>query len=277
MRASGVSFLTIARPVLLVAVCTAIFVVWVNEWFVPRYSPWAAQLKSERFDQQRITKADNIVYRNSSAYRTWNVDRLLFADGTSLSDVKITIDRPHGTRERMIHAERADFLDGEWWLSGVKTQHYDSSGQEIATMTPELDSIVNRLFPELDELPEDFIMQNRPWQFNSTGDRLRYLKTHPEIVGKERDDLIYDVWERIVSPWACVIITLFAIPAGIASGRQSVFRGIVGALGMFFAYYGLSIGGMILAKVGWAPPIIAALTPGIIFLILGIRSFYRQR
>ena len=65
--------------------------------------------------------------------------------------------------------------------------------------------------------------------------------------------------EQIVAPLACIVITLFAIPAGIATGRQSVFRGIVGALCMFFAFYGLTIGFMVLAKKGWMPPIPAAM------------------
>ena len=58
-----------------------------------------------------------------------------------------------------------------------------------------------------------------------------------------------------MAPLACIVITLFAIPAGIASGRQSVFKGVLGALGMFFAYYGLVIFGMVSANKGWIPPV----------------------
>ena len=73
------------------------------------------------------------------------------------------------------------------------------------------------------------------------------------------------------------MITLFAIPAGIASGRQSVFKGIVGALVMFFAFYALVIGGMVGADVGLIPPVPAAVLPHLVFLAVGICLFRRQR
>ena len=87
----------------------------------------------------------------------------------------------------------------------------------------------------------------------------------------------YDMWAQMLAPFACLVITLFAIPAGIASGRQSVFKGIVGALAMFFAFYALVIGGMVGADVGWIPPILAAVLPHLVFLAVGIYLFRRQR
>ena len=277
MRASGVSFFAIVKPILLIAFMMALFVTWVAECFVPTYSPWAAQLKSDRFDLSKIVKADNIVYRNAVGNRTWNIDALLKKDGTSLKNVKVTVDRPGGERERTIIAERADYLDGEWFFSGVKVQHYDLLGQEVATLTPELDALSLRSYPDFSEEPADFIAQNRPWKYNSTLDRLRYLETHPELDKKNRDECLYDTLEKIMAPFACLIITLFAIPAGIASGRQSVFRGIVGALALFFSYYGVTILAMVLAKTGYCPPFIAAIFPAALFLTLGIIAFRKQR
>ena len=67
------------------------------------------------------------------------------------------------------------------------------------------------------------------------------------------------------------------VPAGIASGRQSVFRGILGALGLFFAFYALNIGCMVLAKNGLLWPVPASIVPSVVFLLLGIRAFIKQR
>ena len=58
--------------------------------------------------------------------------------------------------------------------------------------------------------------------------------------------------------------------------RYKIF-GILGALGMYFAFYGISIGFMVIAKNGWCPPVPAAVLPAAVFLALGIRAFYRQR
>ena len=278
MRASGVSFLAIVKPLLAVAFLTSCAVVWVNESFVPRKAQWAAQMKTNQFDQSLLAKADNIVFRNAPANRTWNVNSLLDEDGEHLKDVKVVIDRPNGgARLLTVTAERADYLDGEWWFTAPHVQHYDAQGQEVATPTPELDALDVRCFDMLNEKPSDFLMQNRPWKFNSVRDRLRYLKTHPDLSADARRDSLYDTWAQVMAPWACIIITLFAIPAGIASGRQSVFKGILGALGLYFAFYGCTIAMMVVAKNGWCPPVLAAVLPDVLFLFLGVRAFLKQR
>ena len=278
MRASGISFLAIVKPLLAVSILMAAVVAWINESFVPAKAQWAAQMKTVQFDQEMITKADNVIYRNGPASRTWNINSLIDGDGRHLKDVHVTVDRPDGgARLFSVTATQADYLDGEWWFSGTKVQHYDAMGQEIATPVPEQDSLDFRCFPEFTETPADFAMQNRPWKFNSVSDRLRYIKSHPNLSADARRDCMYDTWAQIASPLACIIITLFAIPAGIASGRQSVFRGILGALGMYFSFYGLTILMMVLAKNGWFPAIPAVILPIAVFFILGLRSFWRQR
>jgi len=277
MRASGVSFLAIVRPLLSVALLMGLGVAWINEVFVPAKAQWAAQMKTDQFEQSRMRKSDNIVFRNSAAYRTWNIDAVDGAGCDHLLDVRVTVDRQDGSRVMNVLAERADYLDGEWWFVNPKVQHYDLKGQETSTRTPELDALNFRCFPEFDERPSDFMMQNRQWKFYSVRDRFRYLRTHPELAEDSRRDCLYDIWAQIMAPWACIIITLFAIPAGIASGRQSVFKGILGALGLYFAFYGFTIAMMVLAKNGLMPPIAAAVLPAVVFLGLGIRSFILQR
>lgn len=277
MRSSGIGFLAVVKPLLAVAVLMALGVTWVNERYVPSKAQWATQLKSENFDVRRLVRAGDLVYRNARAFRTWSIDRALDETGASLEGVRITVDNQDGVRQRNILAEKAQFLDGEWWLSGVKVQHFDGRGQEMASPVPELDALGTRSFPELDEAPCDLMLQNRDWSRYSVGEKRRYLETHPELSTEDRRSRVYDLWAQIVAPWACLVITLFAIPAGVSSGRQSVFRGILGAIGMFFGFYALVIVCMALAKKGWLPPVPAAVLPDMIFLILGARQFYRQR
>lgn len=277
MRASGISLMSIAKPILAIAVLMSAFVAWVDEDYVPRRAQWAMQMRNERFDTKKIARADNIVFRNAKEARTWNVDSLGDIDGRILNGVKVTVDRPGGSRLMNISAERAEYLDGEWWFKNAKVRHYDTAGQEVATPSPELDALPLRCFAEFKERPGDFMMQNRPWRFNSVRDRFRYVRTHPELTAEAKNDCRYDAWGQLMAPFACIVITLFAIPAGIATGRQSVFRGILGALGMYFAFYGVTIALMVVAKNGWLAPVPAAVLPVLAFFALGVRSFYRQR
>lgn len=278
MRASGVSFIAIVKPLLAVSIVMACCVALVNEVYVPAHAHWAAQMKRNLFDKSELDRADNVVFMNVREGRTWNIDKVLDADAKHLENVRITVDRPNGGgRLKTITATKARHLDGEWWLSGLSIQHYDASGQEMASPEPELDKLSMRCFSEFTETPRDFLMQSRPWRFNSVMDRFRHIEIHPEITEATRKEYVYDTWAQIMAPFACIIITLFAIPAGIASGRQSVFRGILGALAMYFSFYGLTIACMVVAKSGWCPPIPCAVLPVVVFLVLGVRSFMRQR
>ena len=277
MRANGIGFFTIVKPLLFVAFAMACFVAWVNESYVPRYAQWAKQLRNARFDMDKVEKADNIVFRNAKADRTWTVDVVTDLAGEHLKDVRVTVDREEGARLMNVTADKADYLDGEWWFTNASVQHFDAQGREVASPTPELDALKFRPFPQFKERPGDFLAQNRDWAYNSVGDRIRYIHQHPDLTEKMVRKYRYDIWAQLMAPWACLVITLFAIPAGIASGRQSVFKGIVGALVMFFAFYALVIGGMVGADIGLVPPVPAAVFPHIVFFCLGVWLFRRQR
>lgn len=277
MRASGISFFMIAMPILLVACLMAGFVAWVNESYVPRNAQWAMRLKKERFDQKKAERSGRLDYRNSAERRIWSADGVEDPRGHHLVGVDVTEDRPDGSRVFHVSAKRADFLDGEWWFVSPSIQHYDTKGAEIATKTPELDALSLRVFPSFKEKPNDLMAQSRKQQFNSVAGKFRHLRTNANLSDDTRREYEYAAWAQIMSPFACILMTLFAIPAGVSSGRQSVFKGILGALGMFFGFYGLVIGGMVAANLGYLNPIICATLPYAIFLALGIRAFHTHR
>lgn len=277
MRASGIGFFAIVKPLLVAAALMAAFVAWVNEVYVPKRAQWAKQFRVARFDDERMDKADDLVYHNAASNRTWKVGLVATEDARVLEDVKVSVDWPHHIRRMTIVAPRVEHLDGQWHFSDPVVFYFDENGVETASKTPALEKLTLRTFPEFNEQPYDFLLQNRDWAYCSVADRYRYLKAHPALSPETRRDYLYDLYAQIVAPLACIIITLFAIPAGIATGRQSVFKGIVGALGMFFAFHGLTILCMILAKRGLMPPLMAALLPDILFLAIGCHLFWRQR
>ena len=277
MRASGVSFFAIVKPLLFVAVVVAGCVAWVNECYVPEHAQWAKQIRTERFNLKKAARSETLVYRNAAANRVWTIEKVTDDLGAHLEGVQVTMDREDGSRALCVTAEKAAYLDGEWWFTGVKTTYYNINGEEIASPSPELDALPLRLMSGFHERPSDIQLQNRDWQFSSVRDKLRFVRKHTDITPDYRRECLYDAWAQAVAPLACLVITLFAIPAGIASGRQSVFKGILGALGMFFAFYALTLGCMAAASKGWVPPIPAALLPDAVFLALGLRAFRRQR
>ena len=273
MRASGIGLLTIVRPLLFVGLLMGAGVAWVSECYMPQYAQWAKRMKSEKFDSAKAEHETGFSFRNTSANRTWTVKGGANRDYSRLDDVFVVLDRPGGSRMMSISAARAEYLDGEWWFTDPEVKHYDTSTRPMASPRPELDALSLRVFPEFRERPVDIQMQNCDPKLISVRGKLRYIRTNKDLTDSSRSSLSYDAWAQIFAPLGCIIITLLSIPAGISSGRQSVFAGILGAIGMFFAYHGFSVGCMVLAKTELMPPVPAAAVPPILFLALGVYFF----
>ena len=277
MRASGVGFSAIVAPLLTVAAIFTVAVFVSNEWYAPDAAEQANDLRKTRFKQTDVKIAKNIPYYNRYARRIWRVERMDTSHPNTLYGVKVTIDRPNGTREVDITCAQADYLDGVWWFSYPEYRYFNENNDQIADPVPATSALPLRQFPEFSEKPRDFVLMNKAWEFYNVRDMLRYLREHPTLDKEERAERVYDLHAKLAAPFACMIITLLAIPFGVATGRQSVFHGVMSAVGLFFAYYGAVIGGMVLAKNGLLNPLAAAWTPNLIFLGVGIWLFRRQR
>lgn len=274
MRASGISLLAIVKPLLFAGLVMGAFVAWVSEWYMPEYGQWAKRIKTERFDAEKLADSGGFTFRNTLGNRTWTIRGGTNRDCTELTDVFITQDRPDGSRRYGLTAAKASYLDGEWWFSGVSVQHYDINTRPCASPVPALDALTLRNFSAFDERPEDIRMQNCDPRLISVAGKLRYIKINKDLTEASRQSLRYDAWAQALAPLSCIIVMLLSIPAGITSGRQSVFAGILGAIGMFFAFHGLTVACMVLAKVEIIPPVLAAFLPIAVFLAVGVFFFY---
>jgi len=290
MRASGIGFFAIVKPVVVVSALVALAVGLVNECFVPRYGLWAKQFKTARFKAEEMENVTKIDYLNAKGGRLWQIGKVLDAEATEFTNVVVQIlERPGekaaGTAARLmkITAPGARFMDGVWWFDNPKFEYCRPGAFErSASPSPELDALSLRAFPQFTERPRDFLLENRLLQNRdmsccSTYERRRFLEMNENLPDEKRRGVVYDIWFQLLSPLACIVITLFAIPAGIATGRQSVFKGVLGALGMFFAFYALTILFMILSKKGWCPPLLAAVLPHVVFIGVGCHLFWRHR
>lgn len=276
MRASGISLFAIVRPLLFCGLLMGAFVAWVSEWYMPEYAQWAKRLKTERFDSDDAAEAEGFTFRNTRCNRTWTVRGEASRDCSFLSDVFVTQDRSDGSRLYSMTAEKARYLDGEWWFFKTRLQHYDINARPCASPTPALDALEIRPFLEYRERPEDIRMQNCDPRLISVRGKLRYIRINKDLNEEGRESLMYDAWAQALAPLSCIIVMLLSIPAGVTSGRQSVFAGILGAVGLFFAYHGFNVGCMVLAKSSLMPSVAAAVVPILIFLSLGVFFFFNS-
>lgn len=301
MRASGVGFAAIVRPVLAAAVACAGAVVFVNEWFVPRHTRWAEEFRESKFRRTEL-ESHNLFATVPSTGRRWMARKALSPDASALETVTVS----DGTWR--IEASKAAYLDGQWWFSKDDPSAPWRTKDTGAPSPSPLDAL-GLYAPGFEETPRDLVLASvgqgigkNDLNSLSTADRFAYIEAHPQLTPQARTRNIYDAWARAAAPFACIVITLFAIPAGVATGRQSIFRGVLGAIGMFFAFFALTIACNVacalLADSGWsvdpaafasgrvgafeaffrrATPVAAAFAPAVAFLAIGWRLFRKHR
>ncbi len=277
MRANGISFIVIVRPLLAVAALMALVVAGINEFYAPWASEDARNLREAHFRQEPEHVFERVPYYNQPAGRVWRINKMTETNSGVLEGVRISCNRNDGSRELDITASKAEYLDGMWWLHYPKYQYFDELGNPIENPLPILAKQSIRAFPGFNEKPRDFLLTHKSWDYFPIRDMIHYMRYHPNLDEDDRASKQYDIYARVAAPLSCIVITLFAIPAGVATGRQSVFKGVIIAVAMFFAFYALSIGCMILAKNALVPALPAAWCANVVFLVVGVALFHRQR
>lgn len=272
MRASGISFRSLTYPFLGVAIAMSLLTFVNSEFIAPEASTWSERLKDSAFTSGEGEEKKNFQYLDPSTRRSW-----IFASVDPSTER--TISRPTASVEVKqdkdgvniwgVRATKAEFLDGVWWFHHPREIAFDIDGQELpSSSAPGLEPALS-LIPmyELTETPR--AMVQREWEFFSIADMYYNLTT------KQDDDKgnWYEFYYRLAAPWACVVITLFAIPAGISTGRQSVIKGVILALAAFFSFYAVTLVLKFLGHHGVCPPVIAAVLPLLIFLFLGFMMY----
>jgi len=277
MRASGIGFSVIVSPLFVTAACLMIFVGLINEFYAPHAAEKAKALRDAKFTSITSDIRNNVPFYNRGANRIWRIHKMDTQQPHLLEGVLISFDRPDGSSAYDITCRKAEYLDGMWWFFYPQYQYFDEVNPPIENPPPELAKLVIRAFPELTETPEDFVLMNKPWEFYTIRNMIRHLRENPDLNPKEVASKKYDIHSKLAVPFSCLIITLFAIPAGVATSRQSVFKGVIIAISMFMSFYAANIGCMILAKNALMPVILAAWLPNLIFLITGLVLFHHHR
>lgn len=280
MRANGLSYATVVAPILAVSAVVAIGCALNQEFVAPRGREFARRFEDNNFRPF----PDNICevnYYNYPARRVWHINRLNLDNPRVLDGVRITIEGADGKKAVDIACRRAEYLDGVWWLEYPQYRYFDDTGNPAQTPANPLLALTLRPMPHFDERPRDLVnekkMQAHEWDYLSLRDMLAFLRAHPRMDAHDRAAVLYDIHARIAMPWACVVITIFAIPAGVATGRQSVFKGVLMAIGLFFCFYAASNSCLLLAKKDLVNPCLAAWFPNFAFLSAGLALFARLR
>ncbi len=280
MRASGIGMSTVVAPILLTALVAAGLSFANTELFKPTAAARAKIIKDSDFRLSGREPLRGVGYAAPGNARVWAIGLFDPSEPEVLHEVRITFNRPDGSKRVAYEAPVARWLDGAWWLQGgVRATFYDELDTVIAP--PEgipAETPVKPLY-EAAETPRQIRVQNMDAALSSAADRRVNRKTRDQsgLTRRQKHEDSYATYNHYAAPASILLVTLFAIPAGIASGRQSVFRGILLALGLFLAYYAITALSMMLANHGIVKPALAVALPSILFGAAAVWLFRKVR
>lgn len=281
MRAAGFSMIRIMAPFLGVGFLVSIAATFTNERITPSAVMWAKDLSSKT-DQKAAFEpmTEKIVlerpYYHEAGNRQWFIDEFDMKKPNHFLGVEIRQEREDHTWEKVIAADRADWLDGQWWFHNPSVTFYDIRGEirrDVTTVLPDLYEIRG-----FSERPSDIINDAKPEEYFTASEIARKLR---QIGGhgapEQHNAMKLRLHRRLALPWACLVVTLFGIPVGAKSARQSAVTALFLAIFCFLAYYLLVQVGTLLGTRGIVWPWLAAWLSNLVFMTVGSVMLVRMR
>jgi lipopolysaccharide export system permease protein len=267
MLTAGVSVPRVALPLLLIGVLTT------GVTFALNYSLAAhAELARKVFfdDLTRGGKRDVVVsgqvFRNRTDDRTWFISR--FRPGsTEFNGVQIVQEDGNGnvTRNYLVSDAFYDPATKTWRLENMKLTNYDRAGNILD------DKIYKEYYvKDWSETPYRLASANVRPEFLGIGelqDYLRFNSDFPQqLLAPFRTELEY----RWALPWTCFVVAVMATPLGIGFSRRGILSSVAVSIFLLFSMNFLTQLFLALGQGYRVSPFVAAWTPNLIFLLIGL-------
>ncbi len=280
MRASGISSLSVARPVLLFSFLALTVAALTSLWLTPLSLHLeskigrnfaAAQLtgaiESRIFDEQfpnTVLYVDDVSGTGKEVI--WR--QVFIADVTPPNELEQQgKDRGEGPRiivaeEAIPHADAANnriILD----MRNFRSSERDKEGKVITTAAP-------FQVETLQAQKQEDLQVKRTVQEMDTGPLYKRVYHQHDLSHEDYIDAAIELHQRFALPLACVLLALVGIPLGVSSRKGGKSAAFVLTVLVAFFYYLIFITLIGLAKKGNLPVPIAVWTPDAVFSIAGL-------
>lgn len=264
MRACGISLWRIVRPFMLLALGLSALLLVINELIVPLNAKALNQLLEVKLQgkQQLSFKRNELWYRDQN-----RIINIRIADPQTQSLHGVTIFNLDQSPKVILRQEalRVKFEEGRWTAKTLTERSFDPAHGDLLKIT----TLENQTV-DIGRQPDDFVRQA---EHNSALNFQQLLRMVNKLdqEGIDSTHQRVDMHNRLAAPFTCLIMAFLGVPFALQRGRNSnIALGIGLSLGIGVVYFILQSLITAFGYSGALPPILAAWTTNIIFLMLGV-------
>ena len=269
MLTAGVSLPRVLLPLIGMGLLTVAATMALNYSLAPH-----AELARKTFISEAQSRPGRTIqgqiFRNRTDLRTWFVQNFLQRSNT-FNNVQVLQQDTNDNIVTNYVAARAVYRPETktWELENARVVHYDQSGNIVD----------EQFFPSLkiehwSETPFRLGSANERAEFLSLPELHEYLHFNADfpatLLAPFRTHLQY----RLALPWTCFVVVCIAAPLGIGYSRRGVLSSVAAAVFLVFSMNFLVHLFLALGEGYRVPAWIAAWTPNILFMAIGLYLLY---
>jgi lipopolysaccharide export system permease protein len=270
MRASGISLMRLALPLLGVGLAATIIVFIVNELFVPRSKEHADAVITALKGKGERGVLENFFFANATERRDWYARR--FNTRTfEMDNPEVHSRRPDGVPDFDVYAEHARWINGQWHF--LTADVYDHRRDP-----PVVTRVAETNFPSIKDPPKRLVVEGKSPSQLTSAELRRYIRSQRRA-GHTTDLAKYEVTYhyRYAFPLTCLIVVLMGLPLGLQVSRAGPLLGVGTALVLVVAFYFLNNITLALGGGGHIPAVAAAWMTNVVFAAVGLALLARTR
>lgn len=268
MRACGISFNTIAKPVFAFSVVMCLASFFINETVVPVMTKQSKDLALWAFCQKNIPEGKHdFTFQEINEDKT--LKRIFYVE--SCEDKKFhnvtVLDMANKDSIHILQAQTGGSSPKGWiFNNGIvytiadegKVLNSTYFGKSVAQFGVNLKKELNRNVAN----EHNFLQL------------CKYLICNRQL--ENRRDLIIDLFDKIALPLTTIVLVLIGIPLAITPPRVRYNRGFLFSIFIIFAYYLIRALSLSFGQAGTLHPFLAAFLPNIVLTIVGAYLYYKK-
>jgi len=264
MKSGGISYFRIVAPVLVVGFLVSIFSVIWAEKVVPPCNAEASRILAQEIKGKVKPETQNHVVVKTVSGKTQRITYARTFDQNTGIMKNVAIEEFENNKlQRIQTAATAKWGDDKWTL-------YNGTVYTIN----EADGVKSKANFKQQVVPLNMKPKEISWEQKEPNEMtLGELRGYIEILKRQKQPTANsetEVYMRFAIPLASFVFALLGAPLGTSRQRSGSSIGMGISVIVIFLYYGIMAFSTGLGKGGVIPPLLAAMSANIVFLIAGI-------